>query len=123
MVRLMITLSPSLLLIALNSFATAAPSLDERTTTSGFVNQTTCNDKTYTYRELAGYGFVPSNFRDKYGDTVSLGSSIALERNTWQKKERIVWRGGNGTTETYYEGTLWTTPDRGWFVLPLIMFI
>ncbi|KAF8424855.1 esterase-like activity of phytase-domain-containing protein [Tirmania nivea] len=115
MVRL--TLSHSLLLLALASFATAAPSVQERTTygsSSDFVAQTTCNGKTYTYRELAGYGFVPSNFRDKYGDTVSLGSSIALERSSWKKETRAVWGGGNKTTETYYEGTLWTMPDRGW---------
>lgn len=110
------TLSSSLLVLAFASFATAAPSLQERTSepTSGFVGQTTCNGKTYTYRELAGYGFVPSNFRDKYGDTVSLGSSIALERKSWEKKTRAVLGGGNRTIETYYEGTLWTMPDRGW---------
>ena len=119
MVRL--TLSPSLLLLAFASFATAAPSLQQRTTsepTSGFVSQTTCNSKTYTYRELAGWGFVPSNSRDKYGDTVSLGSSIALERKSWKKKTRAVFTGASRATETYYEGTLWTMPDRGWFVLP-----
>jgi hypothetical protein len=41
-----------------------------------FVNQTTCNGKTYTYQELAGYGFVPSNARDEFGDT--LGTVFSL---------------------------------------------
>lgn len=116
-----LTLSPSLLLLTLSSFATAAPSFQKRTTpepTSGFVSQTICNSKTYTYRELAGFGFVPSNFRDKFGDTVSLGSSIALERKSWRKKMRATLAGAARGTETYYEGTLWTMPDRGWFVLP-----
>ncbi|KAL7272431.1 hypothetical protein RUND412_004763 [Rhizina undulata] len=67
-----------------------------------FVNQTTCNGKTFTYQELAGYGAIPSDFRDKFGDTVSAGSSVALERKSWKK---------NGTS---YEGTLWMLPDRGW---------
>jgi len=35
-----------------------------------FVNQTTCNGKTYTYEELAGYGFVPGDARDEFGDTL-----------------------------------------------------
>ncbi|KAH6866262.1 outer membrane autotransporter [Thelonectria olida] len=64
------------------------------------VFSTTCNGKPYTYNELAGYGFVPSAARDKYGDTISLGSSIALA--SWSKK---------GSS---YEGTLYGLPDRGW---------
>ncbi|GME26027.1 hypothetical protein GTA08_BOTSDO08404 [Neofusicoccum parvum] len=68
------------------------------------VNTTTCNGNTYTYRSLAGYGFVPGNARDKYGDTLGgLGSSIAIERGSWR-------RSPNGS----YTGTLWALPDRGW---------
>jgi len=69
-----------------------------------FVHQTTCNGKTYTYRNLAGYGFVPSDERDKFGDTIGgIGSSIALDKNAWRKK-----RSGS------YTGVLWGLPDRGW---------
>lgn len=64
------------------------------------VFSTTCNEKSYSYNELAGYGFVPSAARDKYGDTISLGSSIAL--TSWSKK---------GSS---YQGTLYGLPDRGW---------
>ncbi|EOD50508.1 putative outer membrane autotransporter protein [Neofusicoccum parvum UCRNP2] len=68
------------------------------------VNTTTCNGNTYTYRSLAGYGFVPGNARDKYGDTLGgLGSSIAIERGSWR-------RSPNGS----YTGILWALPDRGW---------
>lgn len=63
---------------------------------------TTCAGKTFTYQELAGYGFVPSEFRDKFGDTVSFGSGIAIERPSWKKT------GGS------YQGILWMLPDRGW---------
>ncbi|KAH0555941.1 hypothetical protein GP486_006112 [Trichoglossum hirsutum] len=67
------------------------------------VNQTTCNGKTYLYEELAGYGSVPSDFRDKFGDTLSMGSSLALDRSAWKKNS-------DGT----YEGIVWGLPDRGW---------
>lgn len=68
------------------------------------VNQTTCNGKTYTYQELAGYGFVPGNARDEFGDTLGgIGSAIALDRTQWRKL-------GNGS----YTGVLWGLPDRGW---------
>jgi hypothetical protein len=67
------------------------------------VNQTTCNGKTYLYEELAGYGSVPSDFRDKFGDTLSMGSSLALDRSKWKKN-------GDGT----YSGIVWGLPDRGW---------
>lgn len=70
-------------------------------------NQTTCDNELYTYQELAGYGFVPSNARDKYGDTLGgYGSAIAIDRNSWTKLN-------NGS----YTGLLWAIPDRGWYVL------
>lgn len=73
---------------------------------SSYVNQTTCNGNTYTYQELGGYGFIPGDARDKFGDTIGgIGSSIAIDATTWTKL-------GNGS----YTGVLWTLPDRGWFV-------
>ncbi|KAL9102168.1 MAG: hypothetical protein Q9163_002642 [Psora crenata] len=68
------------------------------------VNQTKCNGKQFTYEQLAGYGFVPSDARDKYGDTLGgYGSSIALDRRSWLKTE-----------DGSYTGVLWAIPDRGW---------
>lgn len=70
------------------------------------VNQTTCDGKTYTYQQLAGYGFVASNARDKFGDTLGgYGSAIALDRKAWKKA-------GDGK----YIGSLYAIPDRGWYV-------
>lgn len=67
------------------------------------VSQTTCNGQTYTYNELAGYGFVPSDAYDKFGDTSGgIGSSLAFDRSLWKK---------NGTG---YSGVVWALPDRGW---------
>jgi hypothetical protein len=71
------------------------------------VNSTTCNGIRYVYDELAGYGFVPSNARDKFGDTLGgLGSSLHLDKHKWKQHR-------NGS----YSGELWLLPDRGWSVL------
>lgn len=77
------------------------PGLAKGNGSSTTVNQTTCNDRTYTYDGLAGYGFVPSDFRDKTGDTFGGPSSAAFE--SWKK-----------TREGSYEGIIWLLPDRGW---------
>ncbi len=68
------------------------------------VNTTTCNGKTYLYEELAGYGFVATDARDKFGDTLGgLGSAIWLNQTAWRKN-----------ADGSYAGTLWALPDRGW---------
>jgi hypothetical protein len=82
-----------LLIASLLTFGNAAPP----------VSTTVCNGKTYIFQKLSGYGFVPSRFRDKYNDTISLGSSIAIDRPSWKK-----------LAPNYYQGTLWMLPDRGW---------
>ncbi|KAG9246775.1 esterase-like activity of phytase-domain-containing protein [Calycina marina] len=79
---------------------------------TAYVNQTSkslhhfqpCNGKQYTYQELAGYGYVPSNARDEFGDTIGgMGSALALDRSQWKKL-------ANGS----YTGVVWALPDRGW---------
>ena len=70
------------------------------------VGQTTCNGEVYTYEELAGYGFLPGDARDKTGDTIGgIGSAIALDKKSWKKKK--------GDKEGY-EGIVYGLPDRGW---------
>jgi len=71
------------------------------------VNVTTCNGKKYVYEELAGYGKLPANFRDKYGDTLGVGSAIALD------KKKSKWRKNKGKKGSY-EGVIYGLPDRGW---------
>lgn len=62
--------------------ATIAGLASVAVTQGTFVNQTTCNSKTYTYQELAGYGLISGNARDEYGDTIGgIGSAIALDRS------------------------------------------
>ncbi|EXJ92572.1 hypothetical protein A1O3_01124 [Capronia epimyces CBS 606.96] len=68
------------------------------------VNTTTCNGQTFVYDALAGYGFTPSDARDKFGDTAGgIGSSAAIDLRSWK-----VDRAG------VYSGILWALPDRGW---------
>lgn len=64
------------------------------------VNTTICNGHTYIYEELAGYGFLASDKRDRYGDSMSLGSSIALDRKTWSRRGNV------------YEGILYGLPGN-----------
>ena len=67
------------------------------------VKTTTCNGKTFVYEELAGYGFLPSNARDKTGDTLGgIGSSIAMDKKSWRRDGKS------------YKGLLYALPDRGW---------
>lgn len=83
---------------ALALFATAATAAEH------VVNKATCAGTTYKYTGLAGYGFIPSNATDKYGDTIGgIGSSIAIEQSSWHKNAQ-----GN------YHGTVYALPDRGW---------
>ncbi|KAI2992192.1 hypothetical protein CAN33_0054685 [Aspergillus niger] len=71
---------------------------------SNIVNQTTCGSTTYSYTGLEGYGFVPSNATDKYGDTMGgFGSSAAFDLSTWQR-----------TSPNTYTGIIYCLPDRGW---------
>jgi hypothetical protein len=68
------------------------------------VSKTLCAGKNYTYNELAGYGFVSGNARDKTGDVIGgIGSSIALDKSQWKKLK-----------DGSYTGILYTLPDRGW---------
>lgn len=93
----------SFLVFSLFSFSAYALPTAEGVTASA-ASQSTCAGDIFTYQELAGYGVIASDFRDKFGDTVSFGSSIAIERPSWTK---------NGAS---YEGILWMLPDRGWWV-------
>lgn len=92
------------LLFALLATASSA----NLTPRSYVVKTTTCNGEKYVYEELAGYGYLPSNGRDKFGDTLGgIGSSIAVDSSSWTK---------DGDT---YKGTLYALPDRGWWVRKL----
>ncbi|KAK9472482.1 esterase-like activity of phytase-domain-containing protein [Dipodascopsis tothii] len=75
-------------------------------TSSSAVTTATIGGSTFTYNGMAGYGFVPGNSTDKYGDTISFGSSITIERPS------LVVYEVDGVT--YYNATVYNLPDRGW---------
>lgn len=86
---------------------------DEDTTssTAAAVNTTTCNGRFYAYTELAGYGYVPGDARDRFGDTIGgIGSAVALEPGSWARSGD----GAGGADGSVYTGVLWALPDRGW---------
>ncbi|PYI33626.1 hypothetical protein BP00DRAFT_455265 [Aspergillus indologenus CBS 114.80] len=83
---------------------TAAAAAAAAAASNDVVNRTSCGSHTYTYSGLAGYGFIPSNATDKYGDTLGgFGSSAAFDLDSWR-------RIGPET----YTGLLYCIPDRGW---------
>ena len=57
---------------------------------------------TYTSKGLIGVGRIPSNQRDKFGETFGSGSGMAIDQAGWAKD-------GSG-----YKGTIWLLPDRGY---------
>lgn len=82
-----------IVLAAASSVVNAAPA-----TKPSAVNTTVCNGQTYVYEELAGYGYLANDFRDRFGDSVSLGSSIAIDKSTWSQKGNV------------YEGVMYALP-------------
>ena len=64
------------------------------------VTSLSCNGKAYSYDNLAGYGSLKSDARDKYGDTISIGSSVVVK--DWKKSGKK------------YKAKLYGLPDRGW---------
>lgn len=98
-------LAVPLLFLILSCFSAALPSSnDVHPEAASVVNQTSCDRKQYSYESLAGYGFIPSNARDKTGDTIGgIGSSAAIDRSSWKKSK-----------DGSYTGILYALPDRGW---------
>lgn len=93
-----------------SSLSFAAPT---STSSAAPVAQTDCNGQ-YTYKELAGYGFLPGDSRDKFGDTNGgIGSSAAIDKKSW------VFDKKNGR----YTGLLYALPDRGWNTQGTINYI
>ncbi len=91
--------------LSLGSLASPINGINARDSSPTFASQSVCGGEKYVYERLAGGGFVPSDARDMYGDTMNLGSSIALDLKAWKKNK-------NGV----YTGILWGLSDRGWYV-------
>jgi hypothetical protein len=84
--------------------AAAAAVAVTRDNSCSVVNQTTCRGTSYEYTGLVGYGLIPGNAVDKYGDTLGgIGSAIAIDQDSWRK-----------TGRDSYSGIVYCLPDRGW---------
>ena len=59
--------------------------------------------QTFVNKGLVGVARIPSNTVDKFGDTVSLGSSMAVLPGSWKKR-----------ADGSYSGRFLMLPDRGW---------
>lgn len=110
-VKLQLSITVKMLLTFILSFVialvAAVPSPELNVRANKPVNETTCAGKHYKYNGLAGYGFIPSNARDRFGDTIGgIGSSAALDLKAWRQ-----------TGKNTYKGIIWTLPDRGWLDL------
>jgi hypothetical protein len=89
--------------MSISASVLAAPSKPSMISSDLPVLATTCAGRKYTYNELAGYGFIPGDARDKFGDTMAgFGSSMAIDKTSWKRK-------GDDWT-----GLLYALPDRGW---------
>ena len=89
----------SLPIIALALIAWLAPS--PATRGAGTV---TIGDLTFVNQALVGVGRLPSDLRDKFGETFGSGSAIAVDPKSWVR------------TATGYQGTFYMLPDRGYNV-------
>jgi len=71
--------------------------------TTTHAQSVTFEGQTFVNKGLVGVARVPSNAVDEFGDTMSIGSGMALDLTSWSYN-------GNGT----YTGKLYLLPDRGW---------
>lgn len=65
-------------------------------------NSVTVGATTFVNKGLVGIGRMPSNQRDKFGETFGSGSGMSIDESSWTR---------DGDT---YKGSLWLLPDRGY---------
>ena len=74
----------------------ASGSMRHRNYDGAAVNNTTCNGKSYSYNELAGYGLIPGDSRDKFGDTIG-GIGSASKWRIVDRSQPVLYSKGCGT--------------------------
>ena len=89
----------SLRIIGLALLAVLAPA--SATLGAGTV---TIGDLVFVNKALVGVGRLPSDLRDKFGETFGSGSGIAVDPKSWTR------------TPAGYQGTFYMLPDRGYNV-------
>jgi hypothetical protein len=92
-------LSRSLPIIALALIAWLAPGPATRGAETVIIG-----DLTFVTKALVGVGRLPSDLRDKFGETFGSGSAIAVDPKSWVR------------TPAGYQGSFYMLPDRGFNV-------
>ena len=80
--------------LALTGFLAFAPAAHPAETV-------TIGDLVFVNKALVGVGRLPSDLRDKFGETFGSGSAIAVDTKSWVR------------TPAGYQGTFYMLPDRG----------
>ena len=80
--------------LALTGFLAFAPAAHPAETV-------TIGDLVFVNKALVGVGRLPSDLRDKFGETFGSGSAIAVDAKSWVR------------TPAGYQGTFYMLPDRG----------
>ncbi len=70
----------------------------------------TVGGRTYVDQGLVAVGRVPTDLRDKFGETFGSGSGLAADPNSWSR------------TPDGYRGTLYMLPDRGYNVTGTVAY-
>src|ERR1700745_2002157 len=83
--------------LALTGFLAFAPAAHPAETV-------TIGDLVFVNKALVGVGRLPSDLRDKFGETFGSGSGIAVDPKSWTR------------TPAGYQGTFYMLPDRGYNV-------
>ncbi len=68
---------------------------------AGAAETVTIGDLVFVNKALVGVGRLPSDLRDKFGETFGSGSAIAVDAKSWVR------------TPAGYQGTFYMLPDRG----------
>ncbi|KAJ8103189.1 esterase-like activity of phytase-domain-containing protein [Lipomyces tetrasporus] len=92
--------------LALGSLVAAAGALASSSSTD-VVQTTVCNGQTFTYDSMVAWGFIHGRAVDNYGDTISFGSSVSLDRPSLK-----ITHTTSGLLN--YSATVYNLPDRGW---------
>src|SRR5262249_58813740 len=73
------------------------------TTPSAWAQSVDFQGKTFVNKGLVGVGRIPSDAKDKQGDTLGgIGSGMVANVSSWRKDGEV------------YRGTVYMLPDRGW---------
>ncbi|RPA88248.1 outer membrane autotransporter [Ascobolus immersus RN42] len=108
----------SLLLTSLSFTASTTAHPSRPTNEAPLATCSTSSSYKVSYNSLAGFGRLSGRIRDKYGDTVSFGSSLAIEPSSWRlvptQSTSDRPKGKDSKKKKVYTASAYLLPDRGW---------